>query len=163
MKNILLSALILLGASSCSKKDSGNKPTETDSISIVHDIIIGDWDYYRLDEKSIEVCAPKPCTLLNPDGTIKDTIRITYNLTDSYWSFSNNALTVFENRNNNGFGYQDRAYTLTYAGRSLQVNAIGLYNFVKITDSIMILDRYSRTAGINHYTEYYKRHYLRRK
>lgn len=164
MKNAFFVAAGLMCIAACSKTDGGNPPGKEDSIKIVHDIVIGEWDYYRLEEKIFDVCYPQPCTLLNPDGSIRDTVRKSYTLTNSYWVFKTDKVSMFENRNNNAFGFENRPYEVIYDGKRIQTYGVEPHDIIKISSTELVLEDYSQGVGNGiSYPEIFRRYYLRKK
>lgn len=155
-----ISIVAIVSLFSCSK--GSNPPTPTvDSVKIVHNKVKGDWVYFKLEEKYLEKSTGG--VILNPDGTPKDTVRKTYNLTDSYFKFSETTVSMYENRNNNGFGYTDKAYEVIANGKRIQRIGIDPYDILALDDKNLVLKLKSVALGANgHYTEYYYTYHLKK-
>ncbi|MBV7534083.1 hypothetical protein [Chitinophaga sp. sic0106] len=92
MKRLIVS-LIVIYSIGCSKSDTPpgiDQPQKTrDSITLA---LQGNWRLDSMQSKSVRKCTFGTCVIINPDGTVRDTVRETKKYNNVIWSILNTEL-----------------------------------------------------------------------
>ncbi|TWF38823.1 hypothetical protein FHW36_10644 [Chitinophaga polysaccharea] len=161
MKRLFL--LIIPALFACGGKNNDPVPPDPfkEQKEKTYNLLQGEWVYSRLEIKSIWKCSGNTgCTVLNPDGTVKDTTRANYDLTNSYWKFTGDLLSC-KNTAIVGYSFDNKKYSIIGKGFTIQPYGGNEYNILTLTPAKVVITQ--KTTGPidgNIYYEYYFTHYL---
>lgn len=160
MKRLVLLFIIPV-LTSCGKSSEAN-PTEIDSAALVKEVLLGTWQIDSVYQKSYTKCT-YTCTILNPDGSIKDTVRKKYlNLDGSYWKFTLDSMISIDK--SIGQPYQmSLKYWIVGNYNRIQPYGLNPYLILRLNSHSLIVDGFNTSVTVNDkYDEIYRRHFLSR-